>query len=559
MMYCSCRYAPVELFAGFGVEVKRLDPVVSDFSCAETCTHPNLCGYAKALYEQIVEENIQELVLTDCCDATRRLYDALASGRNMRFLWLLPLPHKDGKEEVALFARALEELKDAYAASSGKTFDLSAAQAAFARKTQEKHPLPKQPWIRIAGAHASAILTQEVQNVFGTVPVINETCAGERTLPCIENEGASFFLAYAASLLKQPRPCMRMQHGEEKEEMDPHLLGTVYHTIKFCDYYSFAYMEERHRGKPLIKIETDATMQSSGQLKTRLEAFREELNLPAPRENIMQKQEKKGKIYTAGIDSGSSSTDAVILDAQGKILGTAVVPTGAGAADGARKALMEALHQAGLQESDITRTVTTGYGRSTIQVGETAVTEITCHARGAHYLDPEVRTVIDIGGQDSKVIRIDEKGHVQNFVMNDKCAAGTGRFLEMQARVMGMTMEEMSQKGLSWKNDVTISSMCTVFAESEVVSLVAENVAPADIIHGLNKAIAAKTASLAARADGIPVYMMTGGVARNQGVVDCLSRNLHEEVRVSPYAQVCGSLGAALIALEALGINPEQL
>ena len=183
---------------------------------------------------------------------------------------------------------------------------------------------------------------------------------------------------------------------------------------------------------------------------------------------------------------------------------------------------------------------------------DSSVTEITCHAKGAHFLDPDARTVIDIGGQDSKVIRIDENGNVLNFIMNDKCAAGTGRFLEMQARTLGMSMPEMSKEGLAWKKDLSITSMCTVFAESEVVSLVAQNEQAADIIHGLNKAIAAKTAALAARLGVEPGVIMTGGVAQNEGVVKCLEDRLNTKVFVSPDAQVCGSIGAALIALDSV-------
>lgn len=155
----------------------------------------------------------------------------------------------------------------------------------------------------------------------------------------------------------------------------------------------------------------------------------------------------------------------------------------------------QALDSAGLTREDIDALVTTGYGRTAIESGDKSITEITCHARGAHYLNPDVRTVIDIGGQDSKVIRLDETGAVVNFVMNDKCAAGTGRFLEMMARTMEMDLDQMSVTGLDYQEDITISSMCTVFAESEVVSLIAQNKAPDDIVHGLNKAVAAKTGS----------------------------------------------------------------
>jgi predicted CoA-substrate-specific enzyme activase len=260
----------------------------------------------------------------------------------------------------------------------------------------------------------------------------------------------------------------------------------------------------------------------------------------------------EGPVYVAGIDSGSASTDAVIMDENRNILGRSVVPTGAGAQSGAEKALQEALQEAGIERKALSHVVTTGYGRESIGVHARVVTEITCHAKGANFLSPSARTVIDIGGQDSKVIRIDEKGNVQNFIMNDKCAAGTGRFLEMQAGAMELSMEKMAEEGLKWKNEVKISSMCTVFAESEVVSLVAKNVPSADIIHGLNEAIARKTSSLVKRMGGEPAYIMTGGVAQNRGVVDCLEKELGSSIFVSPDAQVCGAIGACLIALDDL-------
>ena len=340
--------------------------------------------------------------------------------------------------------------------------------------------------------------------------------------------------------------------GRQEKKNPP--LGTIFHTIKFCDYYSFRYLNEKNSGAPLVKIETDSSLQSGGQLLTRLEAFREELDMKTGKDIAMHIQKKSGDgpVYTAGIDSGSTSTDAVIMNADRKILGRAIIPTGAGAVNTASRALETALSEAGLHKEDLSAIVSTGYGRTTIGIdGAEDVTEITCHAKGAVYLDPEARTVIDIGGQDSKVISIDEQGHVLNFVMNDKCAAGTGRFLEQQARALELSMPEMSRRGLEWKKDINISSMCTVFAESEVVSLVAQNVDTADIIHGLNKAIASKTAGLAARVKKQPGYILTGGVAKNEGVVKCLEEKLGAPVFVSPDAQLCGAIGAALIALDA--------
>ena len=227
-----------------------------------------------------------------------------------------------------------------------------------------------------------------------------------------------------------------------------------------------------------------------------------------------------------------------------------ILPTGAAAASGAQRALEKALSQIGASFEDIQASVATGYGRDAIRLGGQSITEITCHAKGAFFLDPTVRTIIDIGGQDSKVIRLDEKGNVINFIMNDKCAAGTGRFLELMARTLEMSLEEMSLAGLQWKEEITISSMCSVFAESEVVSLVAQNKAISDIVHGLNRSVASKTVALCRRVEGKSAFMMTGGVSQNRGVVKEIEALIGQPLLVSDKAQLNGALGAALFALE---------
>lgn len=254
--------------------------------------------------------------------------------------------------------------------------------------------------------------------------------------------------------------------------------------------------------------------------------------------------------YFAGIDSGSATTDVVILDQDKNIVAKVILPTGAGASNGAQRALEQALQQAGLTEKDLTATVTTGYGRGVIQTGDKSVTEITCHAKGAHFLNPAIRSVIDIGGQDSKAIKVEPDGSVSNFVMNDKCAAGTGRFLEMMARTLEISLEDISTIGLKWKEEITISSMCTVFADSEVVSLVAQNKALPDIVHGLNQSVATRAAALFRRIGGAHPCMMTGGVSRNKGVVWAIEEKIGQPLYIHPDAQLCGALGAALFALE---------
>ena len=251
-----------------------------------------------------------------------------------------------------------------------------------------------------------------------------------------------------------------------------------------------------------------------------------------------------------GIDIGSTCAKTAVLNEKKEIIQEFVQPTGCSSVDTAEE-ILQKLKLAGISLSDDSSCcVATGYGRISVPYADKAVTEITCHARGAHFLDPSVRTVVDIGGQDSKVIRLNDDGSVKNFVMNDKCAAGTGRFLEMMAKTMEMNLDELSKVGLSYQEDITISSMCTVFAESEVVSLIAQNKATDDIVHGLNKAVAAKTASLVKRVGGEEAYMMTGGVAQNQGLVKTLEERLGTKLVISDKSQLCGALGAALFATE---------
>ena len=254
--------------------------------------------------------------------------------------------------------------------------------------------------------------------------------------------------------------------------------------------------------------------------------------------------------WCAGIDSGSTSTNMVVLDAQGNVVARSIVRTGAKAQNGALTALRDVCEQLGASEGDFAAIVATGYGRANIPFATSTVTEITCHARGVAHLCGDARCIIDIGGQDSKVICLDGQGGVENFVMNDKCAAGTGRFLEAMSRTLELSLDEMSAKGDRFDRDITISSMCTVFAESEVISLIADNHTDRDIIHGLNKSIASRTAAMAKRAKGTAPFVMTGGVARNKGVVAELSKALGSPIIVPEDPDLCGALGAALFALE---------
>ncbi len=251
----------------------------------------------------------------------------------------------------------------------------------------------------------------------------------------------------------------------------------------------------------------------------------------------------------AGIDVGSLTAEVVLMD-RGEVLHYVIMPTGSNSKAAAEKAIESALKTAGLSRSDIKYIVATGYGRVSIEFADKRVTEITCHGRGAYFLNPKVRTVIDIGGQDSKVILLNDEGRVLDFAMNDKCAAGTGRFLEVMAQALEVELSGLADLSDKAKNTVAISSMCTVFAESEVVSLIAQGIPQEDIARGLHQSIADRTAGMVRRVGLEEVVMITGGVAKNRAVVRALSEKLKTEIIVPPEPQIAGALGAALLAEE---------
>ena len=256
-------------------------------------------------------------------------------------------------------------------------------------------------------------------------------------------------------------------------------------------------------------------------------------------------------MYYLGIDIGSLSCDAVIIDKEGRILSSIVVPTGADNISAINQVRKEAHEAAGLAPEQLAGVVATGYGRDRVADRLRSVTEITCHARGIRALLPGTEVLIDIGGQDSKAIRMDHDGMIREFAMNDKCAAGTGRFLEAMARALEVEVGQLEQMDLGAEGNVTLSSMCTVFAESEVVSLIAEGTAVEEIVKGLHQAIANRTKALVKRVasdlSGLEVAM-SGGVAHNAGVVRTLSQVLDVEISVPPQPDIVGALGAALIA-----------
>lgn len=251
-----------------------------------------------------------------------------------------------------------------------------------------------------------------------------------------------------------------------------------------------------------------------------------------------------------GVDIGSLVTKAVVLG-NGTLVSYSIVDSRSNPEESANRALEEALSKAGLERNEIAYMVGTGYGRIAFEAADKEITELSCHARGAHFLHPATRTVIDIGGQDSKVLRIDEDGNMIDFAMNDKCAAGTGRFLEVMSHALEIPLEEMGDFSLQSSSPHRLSSTCSVFAETEVISLLAAKQLKEDIAAGVHSAVARRVGNMV-KSFGIEQdVLFVGGVAKNSGVRKALEEYLDINFASIAYdPQIAGALGAALLAQE---------
>ncbi len=252
-------------------------------------------------------------------------------------------------------------------------------------------------------------------------------------------------------------------------------------------------------------------------------------------------------MFYLGIDIGSTASKCVVVDASGAIAGKGLYSSGAGTS-GPKTAIDAALSEAGISIDGIAYSCATGYGRNLLDWADMTLSELSCHAKGAGALFPTAKTVIDIGGQDAKVLRIGEGGRLENFAMNDKCAAGTGRFLDVMAGVFQCKVSDLQDFDARSTKVASISSTCTVFAESEVISKLAAGEEIADIVAGIHESVAERTAGLAKRVGITPDVAMTGGVALNAGLRERLSRKIGYPILISRLAQFNGALGAALVA-----------
>lgn len=255
--------------------------------------------------------------------------------------------------------------------------------------------------------------------------------------------------------------------------------------------------------------------------------------------------------YTGGVDVGSTQTKAVLIDEDGDIAARCLVDTGANVVEAAQRAFDKALADSGIRRGDVRFVVGTGYGRYRVTFGDKQVTEISCHGRGAVHMFPGTRTVIDMGGQDCKAIRVAANGEIVDFCMNDKCAAGTGRFLGAAAKALSLSLDDLGPAALRASKPVRISTTCTVFAESEVLSWLGKGKSVEDILLGVHKSIATRSFGLLRRVGIEDEITFTGGVANNVGMVRTLEEAVQRKLNVSPESHYMGALGAALFARDA--------
>lgn len=602
-----CSFVPEEIIYSAGFLPYRPSIDIHKISEADLVLHNNLCPYVRNIFEYIHlnQKVFKGIIITNSCDAMRRLNDAIHFETQLDFLYLLDIPRETSQEGILYFETQINNLVQ----SMEQTFSISITKEKLnqaislynQRRILIMNLFELQRDYKITGTEVKSILNtvlksdpeigiKALKQYFSTLEakkvsasfnkgakiyfygcindkpeildlvekaggnVIREdTCTGYRHFERKVETNLPPTRAMAERYLMRPS-CARMKnpnHRITEVVNNIHHLGidgVIFHSVKFCDYYGFDFSYIKAQTQvPILEIETDYTIKSAGQLKTRIEAFMEKLN--SGKQRLMTSTGKKnGKSYLVGIDSGSTTTKIAIINHNKELIDQLIVFTGASSKKSARKAFDEILNRNSIQFSDIGYIIATGYGRNIIDFADENVTEITCHSKGVLYFTQGIRTILDIGGQDSKAIKLMNDGEVEGFSMNDKCAAGTGRFLEVIARTLEIPLEELGDLGLQSTLSLSISSMCTVFAESEVISLIAEGHKKADIASGVFQSIANRSMGLIKRVQGEPPFAMSGGVAKNIGMVRMLEQKLGEKLHLASDPQICGAVGAAIIA-----------
>lgn len=567
MIYYSCSYIPMEVLLGSDSEFHRITSV-APVSCHELGC--NLCGYAKTVYEKGMELSSGDyLLIADSCDAMRRIGDLLSELSSAR-VFILRLPWKRDADAVEFLSGEIGDLTT-FLENSGVAVNLHTGIGRF--NDLVDHVLTNE--IRVEGADLSRLylsaldgnkakidsnlvsrgprkriaLSGGVTDIgafdnavekAGGIMVSNDTCLGRRPFSSKTADNIEPLTAIAERLLKWRSPCARF--SETISASDESADATVFVVPKFCDFFDFVRPRDNMK---TYRVELDFPLNSDGQLTTRIGALMEKNDS----RSVLHSEEGTTVIY-AGVDSGSTTTNGVLIDGKGRIIFSKTVKTGIRASNTAEGLMQEMTEFSRKNGNQIGKCISTGYGRLLVSSASDKITEISCHARGVFELFPEARGIIDIGGQDSKVIRLNSGGNVEDFAMNDKCAAGTGRFLEVMASALEMDTEKMSSLARKSKKDISISSVCTVFAESEVVSLIGMGERIEDISAGLFKAIAKRVGAMYSRLGSPTPLVFTGGVARNAGVVEAMKMLFKTEILIPDVPDIMGAYGAALFARE---------
>ena len=563
-----CSYIPTALLEALGHELADISLFTEEtcgleYSCA---LHENLCSYAKYLFRKILMDGkgFDFAIVPNTCDAMKKLHDSLTlSGQIPSFL--LDIPRRTGRESAVYLAAQYKSLLETIAPG----FDpgellarLAALPACRPSPIGQASGRDGEKWPLLIGVVGSSYAPSPFRTILaryraGTVFLRH---CGYGTVPSPPEETAASLdeqLLRTARNSLQNTLCPRSDRGRMTEFLlteirTRKLVGLIFSTLKFCDFYAFEFERVRKRMPddfPLLYLENDLSVANNEQNRTRIEAFLEKIHAGTKGETMRRfpvSLKSHGDI-AIGLDIGSTTTKGILMKDGREILSRVILPTSINMRDGAEEAVRALLSGGKMERPDASQMVLTGYGRTAFPE-RAQITEITCHALGVHFLRPAGATVIDVGGQDSKSIRIDETGQVLRFAMNDKCAAGTGRFLESMVKRLGITFDEFSALSVRAPEATPISSMCSVFAESEVVSLMARGVPAANIARGLNAAVAGRVRGLVQKIQGEAPFILTGGLSLNAGFVRELETALAAPIAVFPESQIAGAIGAALAA-----------
>ncbi len=558
-----CSLLPTELIIKCGFEPHYIanSELRNQTDCHHTCAfHENLCSYSKALYDFFLkhESEFSLIIIPTACDALKKLHNSLQQKICEKKLYLLDIPQSKALISYHYLAKELTKL-EAHLNTLAQDISL------IPNNRNNYHNLSSMPETQTDAINSNKIgvlganvfqdtIKQTLNHLDFSLFPLNDCLHKAYFKHDLFNTLISHNIqAYAEQMFTQ-NSCPRTNDDTYKNNLlhqihNNNIKGLIFNIYKFCDFqpFDFKYLKQNLDSNfPILMIEHELTAANEGQLMTRIDAFLEKIQQNIKKSTPKKRSLKQGNFFV-GIDSGSHATKLVCIDHKGEILAHCLIDTSTSVKQSADYVLNELETKHHINKKQIACLTATGYGRNQIKGADNIVTEISCHALGAHHILQHKATIIDIGGQDSKAIKFDEQGQVQRFAMNDKCAAGTGRFLEVMSEKLKMNLDDFSQLALQAKRSVPISSMCSVFAESEVISLIAAGSPKEEIAKGIHQAIAERTIGLTRRIKGEPPYFMAGGVARNKGLVNELAYYLNSELRVLPEPQFSGALGAALM------------